>query len=253
VSADFKERVTTLLRQAASPEEEIAYRLLLEIPFTQGGQHKGGKQQELQRIGLQKALFSSPAAALESATKRIQLLQAKSSPTVDEATEVQALQALVQSLGVMTNDSKANSFSKYQRFLQQLRSPEFGWQIDNTNDRLVVFSERIETLRWLKAQLTQDLKLKAQQIEILDGQMSDTEQNDLVDRFGRQEDSIRILLCSDVASEGLNLHYFCHRLVHFDLPWSLMVFQQRNGRVDRYGQKHKPEIIYLYTEAKNEK
>ena len=83
--------------------------------------------------------------------------------------------------------------------------------------------------------------------------MSDTEQNNLVDRFGRQEDPIRILLCSDVASEGLNLHYFCHRLVHFDLPWSLMVFQQRNGRVDRYGQKHKPEIVYLYTEAKNEK
>jgi hypothetical protein len=38
-----------------------------------------------------------------------------------------------------------------------------------------------------------------------------------------------------LASEVLNLHYFCHRLVRFDLPWSLMVFQQRNGRVDRYG------------------
>ena len=253
VSADFQERITTLLRQAASPEEEIAYHHLLAIPFTQSGQHKGGKQQELQRIGLQKALFSSPASALESTRKRIELLQAKPSATSDEATEVQALQTLAQSLEVLTNDSKASSFSKYQRFLQQLLSPDFGWHTDNAQDRLVVFSERIETLRWLKAQLTQDLKLKPQQIEILDGQMSDTEQNNLVDRFGRQEDPIRILLCSDVASEGLNLHYFCHRLVHFDLPWSLMVFQQRNGRVDRYGQKHKPEIVYLYTEAKNEK
>ena len=67
------------------------------------------------------------------------------------------------------------------------------------------------------------------------------------------DDPIRVLLCSDVASEGLNLHYFCHRLVHFDLPWSLMVFQQRNGRVDRYGQKLQPHIVYLFTETEVER
>jgi superfamily II DNA/RNA helicase len=83
--------------------------------------------------------------------------------------------------------------------------------------------------------------------------MSDTQQQDLVERFGRLDDPLRVLLCSDVASEGLNLHYFCHRLVHFDLPWSLMVFQQRNGRVDRYGQKHQPHIVYLFTETVNER
>ncbi len=83
--------------------------------------------------------------------------------------------------------------------------------------------------------------------------MTDTEQQDLVERFGRLDDPVRVLLCSDVASEGLNLHYFCHRLVHFDLPWSLMVFQQRNGRVDRYGQKHQPQIVYLFTETVNER
>jgi hypothetical protein len=58
-------------------------------------------------------------------------------------------------------------------------------------------------------------------------------------------------LCSDVASEGINLHYLSHRLVHFDLPWSLMVFQQRNGRVDRYGQEKNTEIYYLITESQN--
>jgi hypothetical protein len=83
--------------------------------------------------------------------------------------------------------------------------------------------------------------------------MADTEQQDLVERFGRLDDPLRVLLCSDVASEGLNLHYFCHRLVHFDMPWSLMVFQQRNGRVDRYGQKHQPKIVYLFTESANDK
>jgi hypothetical protein len=60
---------------------------------------------------------------------------------------------------------------------------------------------------------------------------------------------LRVLLCSDVAAEGLNLHYLSHRLIHFDLPWSLMVFQQRNGRVDRYGQNATPIIAYLITES----
>jgi superfamily II DNA/RNA helicase len=99
----------------------------------------------------------------------------------------------------------------------------------------------------------QDLKLKPNQLVVMDGSMTDTEQQEIVERFGRHDDSLRVLLCSDVASEGLNLHYFCHRLVHFDLPWSLMVFQQRNGRVDRYGQKHRPEITYLFTETQVEK
>jgi superfamily II DNA or RNA helicase len=252
VSADFQERVTTCLRQAASAQEEAAYRALLAIPFTQNGQHKGGKQQQLQRVAMQKGLFSSPAAALESAKKRIQLLQQKSTPTPEEGTEVAHLHDFIATLQPITQDTSASGFSKYQRLLAHLQSADFGWNNQDPADRLVVFSERIETLHWLQKQLVKDLKLKDKQLDILHGGMPDTEQQEMVERFGRQDDPIRVLLCSDVASEGLNLHYFSHRLVHFDLPWSLMVFQQRNGRVDRYGQKHQPHIVYLFTEAVTE-
>lgn len=253
VSADFQERETICLRQAASAPEEAAYQALLDVAFTQGGEHKAGRQTELQRIGLQKGLFSSPAAALESTIKRIDLLAGKSAPTADEHIEVAGLEVFKASLQVLVQDTGARSFSKYQKLLQHLRSAEFGWQIDNASDRVVIFSERIETLNWLKKQLTADLRTKPHQLEVLHGGMTDTEQQDLVERFGRLDDPLRVLLCSDVASEGLNLHYFCHRLVHFDLPWSLMVFQQRNGRVDRYGQKHQPQIVYLFTETVNER
>jgi superfamily II DNA or RNA helicase len=252
VSADFQERITTCLRQAASAQEEAAYRSLLAIPFTQNGQHKGGKQQQLQRVALQKGLFSSPVAALESANKRIELLKQKSAPTADEGTEVAHLQDFISTLDPLVNDVTATGFSKYQRLLAHLKSADFAWNSQDAADRLVIFSERIETLNWLQKQLTKDLKLKEKQLEILHGGMPDTEQQEMVERFGRQDDPIRVLLCSDVASEGLNLHYFSHRLVHFDLPWSLMVFQQRNGRVDRYGQKHQPHVVYLFTEAVTE-
>jgi len=245
VSADFQERSTHRLRSAASPEEEAAYRALLAVKFTQGGQHRAGRQQQLQRVGMQKALFSSPAAALQSSLKRIDLLTQKKGATAEEAEEAIGLQDLAAALRAIT----PAAFSKYQRLLQELRSPAFAWSPHDAADRLVIFSERIDTLAWLQSHLLADLKLKPDQVKVLTGDMPDTEQQDLVDRFGRLEDPVRILLCSDVASEGLNLHYFCHRLVHFDLPWSLMVFQQRNGRVDRYGQKHKPQIVYLFTQA----
>ena len=86
----------------------------------------------------------------------------------------------------------------------------------------------------------------------LHGGMSDVEQQAIVEAFGKPEEAVRILICSDVASEGINLHYLSHRLIHFDMPWSLMVFQQRNGRVDRYGQAHEPQIHYLLTNSRNE-
>ena len=82
--------------------------------------------------------------------------------------------------------------------------------------------------------------------------MSDVDQQRVVEDFGNAARPVRLLLCSDVASEGINLHYHCHRLIHFDMPWSLMVFQQRNGRVDRYGQERTPRIVYLVTESANE-
>ncbi len=88
---------------------------------------------------------------------------------------------------------------------------------------------------------------------MLYGSLSDIEQQHIVENFGKEEATVRLLIASDVASEGINLHFLCHRMIHFDIPWSLMVFQQRNGRIDRYGQEHTPEIVYLVTQSRNAK
>lgn len=77
VRQEFKERVVTDLNVRAQVEEEAAYTALLNIPFTHGGEFTQDKRGQLIRIGLQKALFSSPAAAALSAELRIQKLQNK--------------------------------------------------------------------------------------------------------------------------------------------------------------------------------
>jgi SNF2 family DNA or RNA helicase len=203
VLEDFPERITEELRHQASNEEEAAYRALLEIPFTQKGEHLQGRQQELQRVGMQEAMFSSPMAALDSTKRRLDLLLRKDSATPAEKAEVEALEAFAAALGLID----APNFSKFRSLCGHLKSKGFGWKPEDPADRLVIFSERIETLNWLRGELPPPLGIKPDQIEILHGTLPDTDQQDLVDRFGRSTDSLRVLLCSDVASEGLNLHH----------------------------------------------
>ena len=140
-------------------------------------------------------------------------------------------------------------FTRYQKLLSLLRSKEYAWNPADTGDRVVIFTERIETMKYLAERLRQDLGLKANAIQEISGGMSDAEQQRIVEDFGRTESPVRILVASDVASEGLNLHYLSHRLIHFDIPWSLMVFQQRNGRIDRYGQQKRPDIRYMLIQS----
>ena len=249
VQQEFKERVVNDIYLNASPEEEAAYQALLDVPFTYRGEHSATKNGQLVRIGLQKAIFSSPAAAEVSVQQRIKKLENKPDISEDEQREIQALNSLLLSLRNIT----PASFHKYRDLLNLLGSKEYGWKKTDTEDRLVIFSERIETLNWLHSQLQGDLKLKDDAIRILHGGMGDIEQQEIVEDFGKPESKLRVLLCSDVASEGINLHYLSHRLVHFDLPWSLMVFQQRNGRVDRYGQEQTPIITYLINQSDNPK
>ena len=60
-------------------------------------------------------------------------------------------------------------------------------------------------------------------------------QRALVESFGHIDSPLRVLLCSDAASEGVNLHHQCNQLYHYDVPWSIIRLTQRNGRIDRFG------------------
>ena len=249
IAGHFPERVVHTPRAAASAAEENAYHLLANLRFSSFEQSRSGGK-ILFRILLEKALFSSPAACSSTIRERIKRLE-KRNPD-ESATDLQDLSALLDVVDEITPEK----FSKFQQLLALLtpRSPiSIGWQPSDPSDRLVIFTERIDTLKFLQSHLPAALKLKENQMSILHGGLSDIEQQDAVEAFGSADSPVRIMIASDVASEGINLHHQSHRLIHFDIPWSLLTFQQRNGRVDRYGQIHQPEIYYLLTDSTHEK
>ena len=57
---------------------------------------------------------------------------------------------------------------------------------------------------------------------------------------------MRILLATDAASEGIDLQNHCSRLIHFEIPWNPNRLEQRNGRIDRHGQKAKQVRVYHF-------
>jgi len=261
LTQSFPEREIQLVKTTATPAEEAAYSVLAHATFHSLDGHKNhtGGASSLFRTTLEKALFSSPAACLsvvENRLKRLnkRVIDGKNINNRDELGEdIDQLEAIALAL----RGIDASQFSRYQLLLQMLKAKSagdtsLGWSRDS-DDRLVIFTESLKTLDYLAEHLAKDLKLKKGQLALLKGTMRDTELADVVEQFGRAESPIRLLLCSDVASEGINLHHLSHRMVHFDIPWSLMVFQQRNGRIDRYGQSRQPQIRYLMTEASDDK
>ena len=110
-------------------------------------------------------------------------------------------------------------------------------------EKVIVFTEYRDTLEAIRARLDEEPTL-ARAYVILRGGLTRRQ------RIRRQEEfelaDRRILLATDAASEGLNLQRGCRRVVHFELPWNPNRMEQRNGRVDRYGQTRHPEIRYLF-------
>ena len=240
--SSVQERDTADVDCQASEREERVFALLkdLKLPDSDAKAKAG----QLFKTTLAKSLLSSPMAALETVRNRLKRLQANTTPAPADCAALEELEPL---LAVIT----PADFSKYQRLLQ-LITGDWSWRGKDPKDRLVIFTGRRETQRFLMEHLAADLGLPQGAVVGLDGAMADVDQTKVVEQFAQEKEAVRILVATEVASEGLNLHYLSHRLVHFDIPWSLMTLQQRNGRIDRYGQPMQPQIRYLLTRSRSE-
>ncbi len=222
----------------ASPAENAIARELDEVWLhpTTGSSPYSGTGAKLFPWTLAKAFLSSPAALRETVRERSRRLGAQ--PTPAQARE----QAALRELENLADAALAAPSGKYAKLVDYLRSLGVG---TNSPKRAVVFAERVPTLKWLQSTLPKDLRLKDSQVVILHGGLSDEEQQAVVESFKQASSPIRVLVTGDVASEGVNLHAQCHELIHFDIPWSLIRIEQRNGRIDRYGQRNRPQITTL--------
>src|SRR5207244_8092968 len=77
----------------------------------------------------------------------------------------------------------------------------------------------------------------------LHGGLTARERIDVLRQFTAGE--TRVLLATDAASEGLNLHHRCRLVVNLELPWTPLRLEQRIGRVDRLGQRRRVHAVHL--------
>ena len=108
-----------------------------------------------------------------------------------------------------------------------------------SHERVILFTEYRATQNWLKEVLAQQGFTKDERLLTMFGGMDLEEREDVKNAFqsGPEESNVRILLATDAAAEGLNLQNHCYRLIHYEIPWNPNRLEQRNGRIDRHGQK----------------
>jgi superfamily II DNA or RNA helicase len=103
----------------------------------------------------------------------------------------------------------------------------------------VVFCRYIATANYVAAEMKKHFP-KAM-IEAVTGELAPEERRERVDRMGDGGPDGRVLVATDCLSEGINLQHLFTAVVHYDLAWNPTRHEQREGRVDRYGQRA-PEV-----------
>lgn len=145
----------------------------------------------------------------------------------DLAEEQQLLERLLEAARLAaTQESKLSALA---RLLRRLREPA------------IVFTEYRDTLVHLHHAV-------APEASVIHGGLSRDERRDALAAFSRGA----VLLATDAAGEGLNLHHHCRLVINLELPWNPMRLEQRIGRVDRIGQRRRVHVFHLIAAATGE-
>ncbi len=106
----------------------------------------------------------------------------------------------------------------------------------------ILFCRFIPTAEYLAKELRK--KIKEATIEAVTGLLPPKEREDRVNQL--RASAKRVLICTDCLSEGINLQHLFNAVVHYDLSWNPTRHEQREGRVDRYGQESRKVRALTY-------
>ncbi|MFV2127471.1 DISARM system SNF2-like helicase DrmD [Micromonospora sp. LOL_013] len=125
-------------------------------------------------------------------------------------------------------------FTALRAWLDPIVRPGGDW----SGERVIIFTEYRDTQRWLHERLI-TAGYPAERIALLFGGQDPQDREQVKNVFTEDPalDPVRVLLATDAASEGINLQRHCHRLLHWEIPWNPNRLEQRNGRIDRHGQR----------------
>lgn len=117
-----------------------------------------------------------------------------------------------------------------------------------SKERVIIFTEYRATQNWLQQVLATEGLTEGDRLLTMYGGMDSDKREEVKAAFQTSPDisPVRILLATDAASEGLDFQNFCHRLIHYEIPWNPNRMEQRNGRVDRHGQKNDEVLVYHF-------
>ena len=252
-AGDFRARRSALL-SVRPTVAELRMHELLEQYTVAVWRESGARGDDLARLAtvvLRKRALSSAASLALSVRRRMALLAGREAPACEQlrlpladedplddgehaalgapglahaSREQRWLAAIAEAA------RRASRAESKVRFIRRL--------LNRIHEPAIVFTEYRDTLQRLGAALaTRDRPLL-----LLHGGMSPSERS-LVQRAFNEGEAL--LLATDAAAEGLNLHARCRVIVHYELPWSTSRLEQRAGRVDRLGQSRRVHELGL--------
>jgi len=166
-------------------------------------------------------------------------------------TEIESIDEALLKLDIVWRDESTSDPKKDSRLDRVVKLIDKHLRRDRQwldDERLVIFTEYKTSLDYLERRLKATFDDDGKRIRILYGGMDQADRDLIRDAFNDPNDSIRILIATDAASEGLNLQETARLMLHFDIPWNPSRLEQRNGRLDRHGQARDVSVHHFASE-----